>query len=237
MENQNEEPVQPHKAETGHTEGHSAVHPEVHRQPAKKGIPKIAIIILLLMLVVGTAFGIWYFLETQKYVYSDKAAVTVPLIQLTPKVPGILKEVFVDEGQKLVAHQSVARVGDDIISAEIPGIVAVLKKDIGAFYQVSQPVVTMYDPAEMRITASIDEDKGLNDIKVLDKVKFTVDAFGSEEFYGFVEEISSSKDAGDVVFSISDKRQVQKFDVKIRYDLARYPDFKNGMSAKVWIYK
>ena len=217
--------------ETKHEESGQAVH------PAKKGIPKQAIAVLLVLLVVGVAFGVWYFLEMGKYVSTDKASVSVPLIQLTPKVPGILKEVFVHEGQELVAHQSVARVGDDIITAEIPGMVAVLKQDIGAFYAATMPVVTMYDPNEMRIIASIDEDKGLNDVKILDKVKFTVDAFGSEEFYGFVEEISPSNHAGDVVFSISDKRQVQKFDVKIRYDLKKYPLFKNGMSAKVWIYK
>jgi len=219
-------------------ETHNSSTTSASQAPAKKkGLPKVAIAVILTLIIVGLVGGIWYYLETQKYVYSDKASVSVPLIQLTPKTPGILKEVFVQEGQKLLAHQSVARVGDEIIFSEIPGLVAVAKQDIGAFYGATQPVVTMYDPNEMRIIVSIDEDKGLNDIKPLDKVKFTVDAFGSQEFYGFVEEVSPSSHAGDIVFSISDKRQVQKFDVKIRYDLSRYPLFKNGMSAKVWIYK
>ena len=205
--------------------------------PAKKGPPKMAISIIIILMLLGAAGGIWYYLDQQKYVYSDAASVSVPMIQLTPKIPGILKEVFVNEGQTVVAHQSVARVGDDIITAEIPGIVATAKQDIGALYSSAQPIVTMYDPSAMRIVVSIDEDKGLNDIKVLDKVKFTVDAFGSQQFNGFVEEISPSNHAGDVVFNISDKREVQKFDVKIRYDLGLYPLFKNGMSAKVWIIK
>jgi multidrug resistance efflux pump len=221
-----------HPADTRHHEHEAGHHP-----PPKKGFPKLLIAILIILVIGGAAGGIWYFIEEQKYVYSEDAAVNVPMIQLTPKTAGILKEVFVSEGQNVTAHQSVARVGDDIISAEIPGIVATAKQDIGAFYSASQAVVTMYDPAEMRIVASIEENKGLNEIKVLDKVKFTVDAFGSREFEGFVEEISPSSHSGDVVFSISDKRQIQKFDVKIRYDIRQYPNFKNGMSARVWIYK
>jgi len=208
-----------------------------NQAPEKKGIPKVATAIILILTLVGIIGGTYYYLDQQKYIYSDKALVNVPMIQLTPKTAGILKEVFVHESQNLVAHQSVARVGDDIITAEIPGIVAVAKQDIGAFYSSSQSVISMYDPSEMRIIASIDENKGLNDIKVLDKVKFTIDAFGSQEFTGFVEEISPSNHSGDIVFNISDKREVQKFDIKIRYDLNRYPLFKNGMSAKVWIIK
>jgi multidrug resistance efflux pump len=216
---------------------HGTTQPQ-HAQPkAKQGVPKKGLIVLLLIFLVGGAAGLWYYIDQSKYIYSDRASVNVPLIQLTPKSAGILKEVYVHEGQQIQAHQTVARVGDDIITAEIPGIVATVKQDIGANYTSSQPVVTMYDPTQMRIVVSIDEDKGLNEIKLLQKVKFTVDAFGSQQFYGFVQEISPSNHAGDVVFNISDKRQVQQFDVKIRYSLTDYPNFKNGMSAKVWIIK
>jgi len=42
---------------------------------------------------------------------------------------------------------------------------------------------------------------------------------------------------GDVVFNISDKREVKQFDVKVRFDISKYPELKNGMSAKMWIKK
>jgi hypothetical protein len=29
---------------------------------------------------------------------------------------------------------------------------------------------------------------------------------------------------------------VQKFDVKVAYDQAQYPQLKNGMSARIWVY-
>jgi len=69
------------------------------------------------------------------------------------------------------------------------------------------------------------------------KPSFTVDAFGSRKFQGIVDEISPTARQEDIVFNISDKRQTNQFDVKIRFDVSAYPEIKNGMSAKVWIYQ
>ncbi len=204
---------------------------------SQQNVRKIAIPILLLFIIIGTVVGVLYWLDSQKYIYSDKAVVSVPLIQLTPEEKGVFKEIYVQEGQKVQAHESVAKVGYDIISAEIPGIIATVKQDFGAIYNPGQAVVTMYDPAEMRIVASIPEDKGLKDIHEGQKVKFTVDVFGTEEFEGTVEEVKEISNSDDVVFSISDKREIKNFDIKIKYNQNNYPHFKDGMSAKVWIYK
>jgi ketol-acid reductoisomerase len=87
------------------------------------------------------------------------------------------------------------------------------------------------------VVGHIEENKGLKDIKVGQRAMFEADAFGSKQFNGVVDEISETSRQSDVVFNISDNRQVQIFDVKIRYNLADYPELKNGMSAKVWIYK
>lgn len=203
----------------------------------KKSGTKIVIFLLVLAFIIGSIYGVYYFIEKQKYIESDNAFVKVPIIQLTSSSPGILKEVYVKEGQNVEANQSLARVGDNIIQSEIAGIITMVKQDFGANYSPSQPVISMYDPSQMKIIASIEENKGLTDLKVLDKVKFTVDAFGKEEFNGFIEEISPVSNIGDIVFSISDKRQTQKFNIKIHYNIADYPNFKNGMSAKVKIYK
>ena len=39
-----------------------------------------------------------------------------------------------------------------------------------------------------------------------------------------------------VVFNISDKREIKKFDIKVRFDVNEYKIFKQGMSAKIKIY-
>ncbi len=94
----------------------------------------------------------------------------------------------------------------------------------------------MIDPNQLRVVGKIDENKGLSSIKIGDPATFTVDAFGGTEFTGIVDEISPTSDQSSVVFSISDKREIKQFDLKVRYDIALHPEFKNGMSAKLRIY-
>jgi hypothetical protein len=67
-------------------------------------------------------------------------------------------------------------------------------------------------------------------------VTFTVDAFGNEKFDGVIDQISPTSDQSSIVFDISDEREEQNFDVKVRYDIAAHPEFKNGMSAKITDY-
>ncbi|MCX6719191.1 MAG: hypothetical protein NTZ38_02335, partial [Candidatus Taylorbacteria bacterium] len=89
---------------------------------------------------------------------------------------------------------------------------------------------------QLRIVGKIDEDKGLSRIKAGDVATFTVDAFGSAEFTGIVDEISPISNQSAIVFSISDKREIKQFDIKVRYNISLHPEFKNGMSAKLRIY-
>jgi hypothetical protein len=77
----------------------------------------------------------------------------------------------------------------------------------------------------------------LADISVGDLVSFTVDAFSGKTYTGVVDSIDSTSNDSGVVFSISDKRPVKEFDINVKYDVALHPEFKNGMSAKMKIYK
>ena len=108
---------------------------------------------------------------------------------------------------------------------------------IGAQIAPGQTVVEMIDPTQLRVVGKIDENKGLSQIQVGDPATFTVDAFGGKSFTGVVDEIAPTSNQSDVVFNISDQREIQQFDVKVRYDISAYPQLKNGMSARIWIYK
>lgn len=187
--------------------------------------------------ILGVLAGGIYLIHEGKYIYTDKAEVEAPLIQLSASAPGTLKRVYVQEGDDVRASQTVAFVGDESISSEVDGLVVDAKGDIGALYQAGQPVVTMIEPDQLRIVARIDEDKGLKDIYAGQEAEFTVDAFGGRTFKGVVETVSPTKNSNDVVFSISDKRETKQFDVKIRYDADDGARFQNGMSARVWIVK
>jgi len=186
------------------------------------------------VVVIGAFF---YWLHESQYIYSDKASVSAPLINLESLTPGALKAVYVQQGDTMPAGATVARVGDEMIQSRVSGLAVVVNKDLGANYAPGKPVVTMIEPKELRVIARISEDKGLKDVFVGQRVIFTVDAFGGREFEGTVENVSDTSRTGDVVFNISDKRQEQEFEVKIAYDVTAYPELQNGMSAKVWIVK
>ncbi len=210
--------------------------PEEQAKP-KAGWRKFTLPILLILGVIIVGVGSWYFIDQSKYIYTDNAAVSAPLIQLTPSDAGVLKMVFVKEGDTLRAHEPVARVGSEMISTEVAGTAVTVNQDVGANYNPGQPVVTMIQPDQLRIVAQIAEDKGFNDIHVGQNVHFTVDAYGSQQFNGTVEAVAQTNHAGDVVFNISDKRQEQDYEIKIAYDPTSTPRFENGMSARVWIIK
>lgn len=95
----------------------------------------------------------------------------------------------------------------------------------------------MIQPEEERIAGTLKENEGLSEISVGDPVSFTVDAFSGKKYAGVVDSISPNSKQSGVAFSISDKREVKEFEIKVRYDVASHPEFKNGMSAKMKVYK
>lgn len=178
-----------------------------------------------------------FLLVGNQRVYIDKAQVEAPAIALAPSSAGVLKEVYVSPGDVIAPNSVVAEVGTELIKSVSGGLVIATDNDIGAQVTSATAVVTMIDPNELRVVGELDEGKGLADIHVGDSAYFTVDAFGGKRFSGVVDEVSPTARTGDVVFSISDKRATQSFDVKIAFDPSTYPQLKNGMSARIWVYK
>ncbi|MFZ1075174.1 MAG: HlyD family efflux transporter periplasmic adaptor subunit [Minisyncoccia bacterium] len=202
--------------------------PEMRRRLAIFG--SIGVIIL-------AAAGIAaYFIFSAKEVAIDTSSISAPLIDLSPISAGRLNAIYANEGDMLPANSPVALVGTEVVKTKVAGLVVQVNNTIGAQIAPGQPVVEMIDPSQLRVVGKIDENKGLAQIKVGDPVTFTVDAFGSEKFNGVVDEIAPSSNQSGIVFNISDQRQTQQFDIKVRFDTTTYPQLKNGMSARMWIY-
>jgi multidrug resistance efflux pump len=121
--------------------------------------------------------------------------------------------------------------------SKVGGVIASVNHQEGQIFSAGTPVVSMINTGEERVVGQVDENKGLSDIKVGQVATFTVDAFGSKKYQGTVDEISPVADQSAVVFNISDERQVKQFDVKVSFDIKAYPELKDGMSAKITIYK
>ncbi|MHB8913713.1 MAG: HlyD family efflux transporter periplasmic adaptor subunit [Minisyncoccota bacterium] len=167
----------------------------------------------------------------------DAASISAPLISISPTTAGRLNAVYANEGDLLPANAPVALVGTEVVKTKVAGLVAQVTDTIGAQMAPGQVVAQMVDPSQLRVVGKIDETKGLAQVHVGDPVSFTVDAFGGETFTGVVDEIAPTSNQSDVVFNISNQRETQQFDIKARYDTSAYPQLKNGMSARLWIYK
>ena len=198
---------------------------------------KLVIIIGVVFTTVVIIGGAWYLYNSQKTVYIENSEISAPIINLSPKVGGELKEIFVRAGDRVNANTIVARVGKELIKTKIAGLITNVNTNLGETYGPGQTIASMIDPSQLRVVGHLDEDKGLNQIHVGQRAVFTVDAFGSKDYVGTVDEISQNPDQSSVVFYISNTRQVKPFDVKVRFDISQYPELKNGMSAKIWVYK
>lgn len=197
----------------------------------------LLIAITAAVIIIGTASVYLYWKISSSRIYTENAAISAPTIALAPQNSGILEEIFVNVGDQVEANTVVARIGNELIKTKVGGIISATQADTGKLFNRSETVVSMYSPDELRVVGRIEEDKGLSDIRIGQSAIFTVDAFGSKEYEGIVDEISPVSREGDIVFSISDKREAKQFDVKVRFDIDRYPELKNGMSAKLTIYK
>ncbi len=197
----------------------------------------LAIGVVIILAAIGLFFGVRYWQDTQTKLYVEKSGITAPVISVGPEVPGILKALYVKEGDRVVAGQQLFNVGDRITTARTPGIVTAVQNTPGQFASSQNAIVQMYDPSQLRVTGHIQEDQGLGDVRVGQKVMFTVDTYPSKQYEGTITSVANLSDQGNVVFSISDKRQENVFSVTATFDINAYPELKNGMSAKMWIYR
>lgn len=191
-------------------------------------------IIVFAIAMVATGFIYWR--VTSSRVYVDSASIEAPLIDLSPSQPGVLEDVYVQVGDSVPQNAAVARVGNELIKSKVAGTIVSVPDTIGAETNAGEPVITMIDPTQLRVVGSVDENKGLSRLQVGDTVIFTVDTFGSKQYSAVVDEISPTSEQSGIVFNISDQREVKQFDVKARFDVNTYPELKNGMSARMWIY-
>lgn len=194
------------------------------------------LVIVGVAIIVAGLVGLFYWQATKNQVYIEKAEISAPEVALSSSRGGELKVIFVKNGDVVPADTAVAQVGDEVIKTATQGLIIQTKNNIGENFSPNEPIVTIINPQDLRVVAQVEEDKGLSDIAVGQQAVFTIDAFGSKQFNGVVDEVSPTSHEAGVVFNISDKREVKNFDVKIRFDEKQYPELKNGMSAKAWIY-
>lgn len=204
----------------------------------KERNPWVLAIAAFIVVVIGGGIGAFaYFAASSKTVYIDTAQIEAPLVDLSPTTSGVLNQVYVTEGETIPPNTIVAEVGTELIKSTAGGLVVTVNNQLGKQVSPTDVIVETIDPTQLRVVGQVQEDKGLVDIAVGDKASFTVDAFGSQQFEGVVDEVAPTAVSSDVVFNVSDQREEQNFDVKVQFNTTEYPQLKNGMSARIWVYK
>jgi hypothetical protein len=180
--------------------------------------------------------GIWIWQVSQR-VSIDDASLDAPATNAVSRGGGVLKTVYASPGDSVLAHHPIAQVGNEVVTSDFSGTVTTIRQDLGAYVPSGQSVATLIDRRDLRAVGRIKEDEGLSDVHIGQRAIVTVDAFGSREFTGVVDEVSQQPREQGIAFSISDKREVREFEVKVRFNGSVPPELQQGMSARLWVYK
>ncbi len=198
--------------------------------------PKVLRILVAILVVTIAAGGFAFFEFTTGRVFIDNSLVQSPVSSLEPITPGKLQELDVYEGEYVKKGDTVGIVDGQSIFAPTSGLIIMANNQIGSNVSDQNPIAQLINPANTRIAGTIDENKGLDEIKIGQVVSFTIDALPGQTFWGYVDEISPSAKQTQATFSISSERPTQQFVVYAKFDSNTYPQIKNGMSAKMTIF-
>jgi len=201
----------------------------------KQKFVKIAAIsgICTLVVVVGLCI---YFYTIANRIYIDNSLIQAPIITISPSSAGKVQEIDVKEGQLVSSGDVLAVVGSETIRAQTDGLITSANDLTGSAVNQQTQLIQMIRPVNLKVNSTIDENKGLSDIKVGQVVSFTIDALPGNTYWGYIDEISPSANTPAFSFSSSTERPTQQFTVYAKFNTALYPNIKNGMSTKMVVY-
>jgi multidrug resistance efflux pump len=202
------------------------------RRRFRRLIPVTAAIVVVGLGLLG--YQAW---QGTKRVDLEDAAIRAPQVNLPARAGGELKQVYASVGDDVRALAPVARVGNEVISADVPGTIVSIRDDIGANIAPGTVVAGLIDRDDLRAVGLVDEDGGLSDLRLGQRATIALDAFPDRTFTGYVEEISRRPSDQAVNFAISDRDEARQYEVKVRLDGS--PDFelRQGLSATVEVTK
>jgi multidrug resistance efflux pump len=203
---------------------------------AKIKNPKVLRAILIAFFAIALIGGYVFIQLLRDRVSIEDSLVQAPIITISPETPGKILDIKVYDGKMVKKGDALAVVGTNTLTAFGDGLIVSTNNAIGGLASSQTPVVQMINYSDMRIAGTLDENKGLDRVKVGQAVSFTIDALPGQQFWGFVDEISPTAKQTQLQFSVSSERPTQQFVVFARFNAYNYPQIKNGMSAKMTVY-
>jgi multidrug resistance efflux pump len=171
---------------------------------------KVIFIVVMVLVLGGAALGGWLGYQSYKYVSTDNARISAPLIPVTVLASCQIISMDVDYGSYIEKGQKIATVGApradnpanrqgfrDIatgragIESPVSGYVAAVWSYPGAVVNAGQSLVTVFDISDTWVTAHVSEIE-LYRIKPGQEVEIKVDSLGGAMLMGKVEGIAGA---------------------------------------------
>ena len=203
---------------------------------AKLREPKVVRAIVIITIVALLLGSFVLYEKMRDRVYIEDSLIQAPIVSISPDGQGKVLDIKVYDGERVKRGDAVAVVGTSTLNAYEDGLVVSTNRAIGSIANPQVPVVQMINFSDMRVAGTIDENKGLNNVRLGQPVSFTVDALPGQTFWGYVDEISPTAKQTQLQFSVSSERPTQQFVVYARFNAYAASQIKNGMSAKMTIY-
>jgi multidrug resistance efflux pump len=166
------------------------------------------IVIILVAVGIGVGFNLWY--QSSRYITTDNARISAPLIPISALGTNQIISLDVDLGSYVERGQRVAEVGQPRVSdstnmrgfkavptsptgveAPVSGYVAAIWAYPGAVITTGQPIMTLYDSSNVWVTANIEETK-MSRVHPGQTVKIKVDSLRGVTLEGKVEGIAAA---------------------------------------------
>ena len=210
-------------------------------------------ILFVLGLMAASLLGVtlYYWYNNTYYVKTEDARVDGSIVRVSPQVTGKVISLNVEEGDKVVAGQALARLDDtllapganpDLAVVRAPADGVIIKKigNTGEMAVPGQPLLMMLDPYSLYITANIEE-TDLNKIRPGQLVDVRVDAIPGQSFTGRVEKtgeasLSTFSLLPQANTSANFTKVIQRIPVRISVEDFRGHQFLHGTNVYVRIH-
>lgn len=175
-------------------------------------VKKILISVAVLLVISGTAAGVYYYSELTNYLKTNNASVSADMVTVTPLISGVVSHWNVKEGDAVTKGQvlgkqdlSMLMTSSDInatalkssadtllskseIRSPLDGTIVQSHVLIGVTLAPGMTAAIVADTENMYIKANIEETE-IFKLKVGQYVSIKIDAYPSQNFTGYVETV------------------------------------------------
>jgi multidrug resistance efflux pump len=196
-------------------------------------------IVLILVVLVVSAFGYPYFTDKQSYISTDNATLEAEMYSILATQSGVLTEWTIREGDQVKAGDVVGKITNSSLTSDVDA--TVVKTSVYAKQNVlqGQTLAKLADLNKVYVLAYIDEDQ-ISNVKIGKDVKVNIESLSNESYEGTVKEIglgTGNSFQTDQSTANNPEKEIQRIPVKITINDLPVNRLTLGVHAEIKIEK